>query len=901
MTASTIVVSGIKPNLDILGAYQEFKFDQNSSAFRLHNTVTPTTLLDTKTDFEFRNNVLSGYKFSHISTSDDNNDTPGTLKLQSFLNVDNSTNDLITFNPDGSISVFAPISIEYVNNNIDMQSNRILNLSDPVGDQDATTKSWVLSQISGDTDPVTLTGDVTGSGPTGSPIDTTIENCAVSALSGFPSDSSLFLRGDGTWTNTFTAGLVISGNVLNMSSQRIIGLSTPVNVDDAATRGYVDASVSGVPTTITLTGNVTGSGSAGSPISTTVAVCPPSAITGYPSNTTSFLRGDGSWSNALTNGLSISGSSLNMNSQKIVSLATPTASGDAVNKTYADGIPGSFNVSLSGAVSGSGVANTTISTVLSSTLSMQGNTQTFDFGTSRNQTKFYIKNNYSGDISSNPYDNRIGLTMASPVGPGFAFSHTYGASSSAYGEFHLLPLYSSTDGPNLLNIVYPTFTPPGYEESFVCEFNSTVKIGTNTQTTYPARLYVYNNSNLPTNTKLAGSQTATFSTSIGTISGSCQTGLDNTCNFSPSTQVTGAVFGSFLSPTITVPNVTDPAIANGFGQYVYVNVTGTAGKTLTNCYGMYVGSGSLSTASVTNAYGGYFANPGFGTTKMALYSDNLSIGITGTAPPTGGLSVNGESWFSSNIFMRNNMVSLKSSSDLSHGMVYNSSLDGTEFRGYAGYTWKTGLSGATSVMGLDAAGVLTLTGNSSSTVNASVRLKRYDTSSYGQVQFYTGSTNYMSLGMRAGGTNSLFIHDEANNIDVATFTPGAVPTISFNGSATFNNSSDNFFSLNSSGTKNSIVFKNSGTSKWEVYNYTTSSLFSIYNNTASSDFFTIDGNANVSLGSLGSFGGGRRIVFIPNCTLVPSSSPVGGGALVVQSGALYWKGSSGSLTLVAPA
>jgi hypothetical protein len=832
MTTMNLTVSSITPNLPILGDYQEFIFNENvpNAAFRLHNVVTPTNLIPTSTLFEIRNNLLSGYRLGHFSTLDDNNDTPGTLKLQSFQNIDNSITDLISFLPDGSISIFAPISFDV---DLDMGSHNIINLADPINSQDAATKSWVLSQIGGDTDPITLVGGVTGSGVTGSPITTTVVACPVTAIIGYPADSSLFLRGDGTWTNTFPAGLVISGNVLNMSSQKIVGLATPTLVDDAATKSYVDSAISGVPGAITLTGNVTGTGTTGSPISTTVAACAPSALTGYPSNTSSFLRGDGSWSNTLTNGLSISGNTLNMNSQKIVSLATPTTSGDAVNKSYADGIPGSFNVTLTGAVTGSGAANSSISTVFATTTTMQGATQTFDFGASNQSTAFYLKNT----CATLPYDNRIGVRKGSTLGPGFAWSHTMSSSSAAPGEFHLVPLGASSDDPYIINVIYDSVV----NNNFNVEFNSNVKIGTNTSTSYPySRLLV--NSTLEINTSFQGTQTKTFSQAVGSFSGTTQVCQDVIPVLSPAAQVTGYVAGADIIPTIIVPNVTDPAIANAFGQYINLKIQGTAGKTLTNAAGIFVDIGSLSTTSVTNAYGGYFKNPGFGTNKFALYADNLSIGSASTVPASSGLYVHGQSSFNDTVFMKDKLFSLRSSADLNNGIIYNSTISGTEFRGFTGYSWKIGTAGATEVMSLDNAGILTITGNGAvSSVNGALKLKRSDTSAFGQVMFYTSSTNYMSLGFRSGGTNNLFIYDEINTLNVASFAPGSTPISTFIG--------------------------------------------------------------NVALGNTGSFGSGLKVVFIANASTVPSTTPVGGGVIYVDpvSGALKYKGSAGTLTQLAPA
>jgi hypothetical protein len=58
---------------------------------------------------------------------------------------------------------------------------------------------------------------------------------------------------------------------------------------------------------------------------------------------------------------------------------------------------------------------------------------------------------------------------------------------------------------------------------------------------------------------------------------------------------------------------------------------------------------------------------------------------------------------------------------------------------------------------------------------------------------------------------------------------------------------------------------------------------------------------NISLFSDGNFGGGEQVVFIENRTTAPTSNPAGGGLLYVESGALKYRGSSGTVTTIANA
>lgn len=55
------------------------------------------------------------------------------------------------------------------------------------------------------------------------------------------------------------------------------------------------------------------------------------------------------------------------------------------------------------------------------------------------------------------------------------------------------------------------------------------------------------------------------------------------------------------------------------------------------------------------------------------------------------------------------------------------------------------------------------------------------------------------------------------------------------------------------------------------------------------------------LGASSSFGGGAGVFFIANAVTVPTSNPTAGGILFVQGGALKYRGSSGTVTTIAPA
>lgn len=66
------------------------------------------------------------------------------------------------------------------------------------------------------------------------------------------------------------------------------------------------------------------------------------------------------------------------------------------------------------------------------------------------------------------------------------------------------------------------------------------------------------------------------------------------------------------------------------------------------------------------------------------------------------------------------------------------------------------------------------------------------------------------------------------------------------------------------------------------------------------DRLTIDENGNLGLGGT-SFGAGVLVTFIANSTTIPTGNPTGGGILYVESGALKFRGSSGTITTLGAA
>ena len=58
---------------------------------------------------------------------------------------------------------------------------------------------------------------------------------------------------------------------------------------------------------------------------------------------------------------------------------------------------------------------------------------------------------------------------------------------------------------------------------------------------------------------------------------------------------------------------------------------------------------------------------------------------------------------------------------------------------------------------------------------------------------------------------------------------------------------------------------------------------------------------NVGIRTSSQFGGGRGVVAIANASAAPTVDPANGGVLYVENGALKYRGSSGTVTTIAPA
>jgi hypothetical protein len=327
---------------------------------------------------------------------------------------------------------------------VSFQGYTLINLGTPINPTDGANKEYVDNAISGlPYSTLTLQGAITGSGPLNLPVITTLNTTlnqitnagnvnianfllnnvldpispqdgatknyvdtatiAPSQISNYPSNSSLFLNGTGSWTapsfsnfittssvgyeitinntnasstntgfliqnngynavnfgfnnstkeayvwaygsnallkfgtNATTRMQLLSNGTLDLLTNTITGLATPINPTDGVNKQYVDTAVSGLPySSLTLQGAITGSGPLNLPVITTLnttlnqitnagnvnignynlnnvldpinpqdgatknyvdtSTIAPSRIISYPSNSSLFLNGAGSW------------------------------------------------------------------------------------------------------------------------------------------------------------------------------------------------------------------------------------------------------------------------------------------------------------------------------------------------------------------------------------------------------------------------------------------------------------------------------------------------------------------------------------------------------------------------------------------------------------------------------
>lgn len=313
MADTKFTAGAIVPALEVWGGYQRFEYNDHFVKLQAYNKFLPFGSNSSVVSIESLNNNLAGFRFRHVTSSSSPNNY-GTFALNFFNNAADTTGTEIFLYDTGSFYFRNPV---FMQEDLSMGSKKIVSLAAGVAGTDAVNVAQMNAAISiGGS--ISLTGDVTGSGTVGTPFATVLALRLNQILS--PTAS------------------------VSMSSQKITSLANGTVSTDAINLGQMTSAIAAG--TITLTGNVTGSGTVGSSFATTLA-----------------LR---------LNQILTPTAAVSMNSQKLTSLANGTVSADGVNlgqmNTAISSAVSAGTITLTGNVTGSGTIGSPFATTIVSKL-----------------------------------------------------------------------------------------------------------------------------------------------------------------------------------------------------------------------------------------------------------------------------------------------------------------------------------------------------------------------------------------------------------------------------------------------------------------------------------------------------------------------------------------------------
>lgn len=167
--------------------------------------------------------------------------------------------------------------------------------------------------------------------------------------------------------------------------------------------------------------------------------------------------------------------------------------------------------------------------------------------------------------------------------------------------------------------------------------------------------------------------------------------------------------------------------------------------------------------------------------------------------------------------------------------------------------------------------------------------------------FWDDTNNWLGVGTNAPATPI-----DINILDAGTTTQtvglitrhrsSGTPGVGFGSTVRFQAETDNHTNANQFGITTTWQTATNASQKGRVQ-------FFIYD-TAAREFIRADATGTtVNMGLLGAsdYGSGAKVIAIPNATTAPTTNPSGGGVLYVSGGALHYKGSSGTDTVLGPA
>lgn len=195
-------------------------------------------------------------------------------------------------------------------------------------------------------------------------------------------------------------------------------------------------------------------------------------------------------------------------------------------------------------------------------------------------------------------------------------------------------------------------------------------------------------------------------------------------------------------------------------------------------------TGTISNATVSNATTAQnvsgvvsIANGGTGSSTKNFVDTTTNQTVGGSKTFTNAVSANSLTAGSGGLNMNGSIVRLRDSADSNHGMLYNSTIDGTEFRGFTAFRWTTGVTGATERMSLNGSGNLTVNGNitANGTLNGTLA-----NNSVGAAQVADGSlriTDFAVNSQSIGGAGGTFGPHGCLSL---TVTAGTIPNLAAN-------------------------------------------------------------------------------------------------------------------------
>lgn len=233
--------------------------------------------------------------------------------------------------------------------------------------------------------------------------------------------------------------------------------------------------------------------------------------------------------------------------------------------------------------------------------------------------------------------------------------------------------------------------------------------------------------------------------------------------------------------------------------------------------------------------------------------DRADLALASATPAVGALARYGSTAELNGAFFQSNAVGTKPSSGLVRGIdgtVFLASRNDANTQDVAFVSW-----------GVSAADALDIGSSSAATVNLSV-------AAGGECAWLDDGSDFVGLSKSRG-----FVFIDGANMSFSVFgtaaVTGAVSTIEAQAGAT----------------TGGLLLLRSG-------------------NGATAGNLQLDcrSTGNISLNSnVNSYGSGQRVIYIANATTVPTTDPTGGGILYCEAGALKFRGSSGTISSIAPA